>query len=101
MPNATEEIRECYRHAVECAWQVAAETDPQVRQQLLARSHAISGSEVPALLAILRASSLLNNLAAEPVQPRNRELCHGHECCSHSGKAGGLYEPAADHWAFW
>ena len=35
MPNATEEIRECYRHAVECAWQVAAETDPQVRQQLL------------------------------------------------------------------
>jgi hypothetical protein len=35
MLNPTEEIRECYRRAVECARQVAAETDPQVRQQLL------------------------------------------------------------------
>jgi len=29
------------------------------------------------------------------------ELCHGHECCSHSGKAGGLYEPAAGSLGFW
>jgi len=33
MPNS-EEIGECYRHAVECDRQAAAETDPQVRQRL-------------------------------------------------------------------
>ena len=82
MPNATEEIRECYRHAVECAWQVAAETDPQVRQQLLefkqrwlllARRYEFNSANAPRKgpassqqidPAILRASSSVSSLAA-------------------------------------
>jgi hypothetical protein len=35
MHNRTEQIRECFRQAAECAQQSDAQTDPQVKQQFL------------------------------------------------------------------
>jgi len=35
MHNRTEQIRECFRQAAECAQQSNAQTDPKVKQQFL------------------------------------------------------------------
>jgi hypothetical protein len=35
MHNRTEQFRECFRHAAECAQQSNAQTDPKVKQQFL------------------------------------------------------------------
>jgi hypothetical protein len=35
LENLSEKIRECHRHAEECARQAAAQTDPKARQDFL------------------------------------------------------------------
>jgi hypothetical protein len=35
LKNLTEEIRECYRHAGDCARQAAAQNDPTLKQDFL------------------------------------------------------------------
>jgi hypothetical protein len=34
--NVSEEIRDCYKHAENCARQAAAQTDPELRENFLA-----------------------------------------------------------------
>ena len=33
--NLSEQVRECYRHAEDCARDAAAQTDPKVKQEFL------------------------------------------------------------------